>query len=73
MARESKEQNLFDQVMTAFGGYSPGGRVKKDGDRTVYVINRAAAEKSGIEDIDAAVATLNASKLSGGIDEIVLA
>ncbi len=72
MSRDNKEPNLFDQIMNAFEGYSPSGSVRKDGSRTVFVIQRANAEKSGVADIDGVVATLNSGKLSGGIDEIIV-
>lgn len=72
MSRESREPNLFDQVMTAFAGYSPGGRVSVVGGQTLFLIERAAAERSGVADIEAAVAALNSGRLSGGIDEVRL-
>jgi hypothetical protein len=71
MSKE-KQPHFFDQVIEAFGGYSPGGRVRQDGDEKVFEITRAAAARSGVADPDAVVAALNAQPLAGGIVRIAL-
>ena len=71
MSRD-KQPHFFDQVMEAFGGYSPSGRIRSTDDGLVFEIAREAAVRSGVADPDAVVAGLNASALSGGIVKVML-
>lgn len=69
---KDKQPQFFDQLIDAFGGYSPGGRVRQEADGKVFAITRAAAARSGVADPDAVVAALNAQPLAGEIVRVVL-
>lgn len=69
---KDKQPHFFDQVIEAFGGYSPGGRVRPGADGQIFEITRAAAARSGVADPDAVIAALNAQPLAGGIVRVVL-
>lgn len=70
---KDKQAQFFDQLIEAFGGYSPGGRVRQEREGKIFEITRAAAARSGVAEPEAVIAALNAQPLAGGIVRVTLA